>query len=231
MDVERFGAFVAAMRKERKMTQAELAAKLQVTDKAVSRWERGVGFPDIQSLESLADALGITLLELMRSERYEVAQVTAEEASQALADTVHTAQLQWHQRMKRIVKRIALVMAACILITGLWMVFTGLMPRTDVFLYEYAVLPSGGAITLHVGIAGSMGYVRSCVDVSDDPTRMELQFYSAFGGLNSRLGAQNVFTLPLDEAVQSLCFRDAQGFQTVLIRDEATGMWERVPRE
>ena len=50
------------------MTQAELAGKIGVTDKAVSRWERGLGFPDINTMEPLADALGISLLELMRSE-------------------------------------------------------------------------------------------------------------------------------------------------------------------
>ena len=42
MDTQKFGAFIAAVRKEQKMTQAELGEKLRVTDKAVSRWERGV---------------------------------------------------------------------------------------------------------------------------------------------------------------------------------------------
>ena len=40
MDAEKFGAFISQCRKEKQMTQAELAARLQVTDKAVSRWER-----------------------------------------------------------------------------------------------------------------------------------------------------------------------------------------------
>ena len=42
MDATVFGQFLAQMRKERNMTQAELAEKISVTDKAVSRWERGV---------------------------------------------------------------------------------------------------------------------------------------------------------------------------------------------
>lgn len=42
MDAEKFGAFIAEMRKQKQMTQKELAEKLHVTDKAVSRWERGV---------------------------------------------------------------------------------------------------------------------------------------------------------------------------------------------
>lgn len=65
MDAKTFGAFLARMRKSQGLTQAELAQQLHVTDKAVSRWERGVGLPDINTLEPLADALGLTLADLM----------------------------------------------------------------------------------------------------------------------------------------------------------------------
>ena len=58
MDVKMFGAFLAQVRRAQGLTQAELAEQLHVTDKAVSRWERGVGLPDINTLEPLADALG-----------------------------------------------------------------------------------------------------------------------------------------------------------------------------
>lgn len=71
MEAKQFGQFIAGIRKEKKMTQAELAQQIHVTDKAVSRWKRGLGFPDIQTLEPLAQALGITVLELMRSEKKE----------------------------------------------------------------------------------------------------------------------------------------------------------------
>lgn len=77
MEAKEFGRFIAGMRKEKKMTQAELAEKIHVTDKAVSRWERGLGFPDIQTIEPLAQALGISVLELMRSERQEKAKEEA----------------------------------------------------------------------------------------------------------------------------------------------------------
>ena len=69
MEAKQFGQFIARIRKEKKMTQAELAEKIHVTDKAISRWERGLGFPDIQTLEPLAQVLGISVLELMRSEK------------------------------------------------------------------------------------------------------------------------------------------------------------------
>lgn len=42
MDAKKLGAFIAELRKEKNMTQAELARKIQVTDKAVSKWERGI---------------------------------------------------------------------------------------------------------------------------------------------------------------------------------------------
>ena len=47
MDAKKFGAFIAAVRKENNLTQLDLANKLHVTDKAVSKWERGMGLPDI----------------------------------------------------------------------------------------------------------------------------------------------------------------------------------------
>lgn len=69
MDSKVFGQFIAGIRKEKNMTQAELAGIIGVTDKAVSRWERGIGFPDINTLEPLSKALDISILELMRSEK------------------------------------------------------------------------------------------------------------------------------------------------------------------
>lgn len=69
MDNIVFGKFVAALRTEKGMTQAELAQQLHVTNKAVSKWETGKGFPDIQLLEPLAEALGVSVMELMRCGR------------------------------------------------------------------------------------------------------------------------------------------------------------------
>lgn len=69
MDAQKFGTFIAQCRKEKGMTQSELAAKIMVTDKEVSRWERGKSFPDINLLLPLAEALEVSVFELMHSER------------------------------------------------------------------------------------------------------------------------------------------------------------------
>lgn len=65
MDAQAFGRFVADIRMKHNMTQAQLAMKINVTDKAVSKWERGIGLPDISLLRPLASALDISIQQLM----------------------------------------------------------------------------------------------------------------------------------------------------------------------
>ncbi len=77
MDRGKTGALIGAARKEKNMTQKELAAVLHVSDRAVSKWERGAGFPDVSLLEPLADALDLTVLDLLRGERTQEADVHA----------------------------------------------------------------------------------------------------------------------------------------------------------
>ena len=62
------GAVIRKLRDNKKMTQEELAEKIFVSSKAVSKWETGQGFPDISLLEPLADALGISVIELLSGE-------------------------------------------------------------------------------------------------------------------------------------------------------------------
>lgn len=88
MDAKQLGSFIADRRKELGMTQAELAKKLHVTDKAVSRWERGVGLPDINSMEALAEALQVGLVELMRAQRNPDETISTREAELLLGDTI-----------------------------------------------------------------------------------------------------------------------------------------------
>ena len=62
------GATVRSLREEKNMTQAELAAQLGVSGKAVSKWETGKGLPDVTLLQPLAAALGVSVIELMSGE-------------------------------------------------------------------------------------------------------------------------------------------------------------------
>ena len=85
MDAKKVGEHIAALRKEKGLTQLELAGKLHVTDKAVSRWERGVGLPDIQTIEPLAQTLGVDVLEIMRGETLLPQQESAAAVDETLA--------------------------------------------------------------------------------------------------------------------------------------------------
>lgn len=73
VDKQAFGAFVAERRKAKGYTQKQLAEKLFVSDKAVSKWERGLSLPDVSLLVPLAELLGVTVTELLEGHRIEAA--------------------------------------------------------------------------------------------------------------------------------------------------------------
>ena len=69
MDQEKMGKFIAELRKDKNMTQVELANKLGITDRAISKWENGRGMPDLSLLKPLCEILGISINELLSGEK------------------------------------------------------------------------------------------------------------------------------------------------------------------
>ena len=69
MDKEKTGQLITELRKEKGLTQKQLADALNVTDKAVSKWERGLSFPDISMLEPISELLEISIMEILAGER------------------------------------------------------------------------------------------------------------------------------------------------------------------
>ena len=69
MNQEKIGNFIKSLRKEKNMTQNELALKLGVTDKAISKWENGRGLPDLSLIKDVSDILGVTVNELLTGEK------------------------------------------------------------------------------------------------------------------------------------------------------------------
>lgn len=94
-DIEKIGAFVQQLRKEQNMTQKELAMQLGITDKAVSKWERGLSCPDISLLIPLAKILGVTTSELLNGER-------AEEPPQEHVENVVEEALEYSGKSRKI---------------------------------------------------------------------------------------------------------------------------------
>ncbi len=69
MDMEKMGGFLAELRKEHNLTQAELGEKLGVTNKTVSRWETGNYMPPVEMLEELSNMYGMTINELLSGKK------------------------------------------------------------------------------------------------------------------------------------------------------------------
>ena len=69
MNCDKIGKFIATSRKKKGLTQIELANKLNITDRAVSKWERGKGCPDISLLEDLSKILDVSIIELLKGEK------------------------------------------------------------------------------------------------------------------------------------------------------------------
>ena len=81
MDSRKTGQLIAQQRGALGLTQKQLASQLHISDRTVSRWERGVGYPDLSLLEPLADALGLSVVELLRGERLPPEQQPTPQAS------------------------------------------------------------------------------------------------------------------------------------------------------
>lgn len=139
MDAEKTGRFIAELRGERGLTQRELAEKIGVTDKAVSKWERGRGFPDVSLLETLSNELGVSIAELISGER-STPETAAEQSNSALVET-----LLYVKRMSRKAVGTLIVIFGAILL-GSPLVFSGrYLP-----IYAMGIIVTAGGIFMLV---------------------------------------------------------------------------------
>ena len=110
MDTKATGALIAQRRKERSLSQAELAERLHVTDKAVSRWETGRGMPGLDSLEPLSEALGLSVSELLSGK-----ELTTEELPKAAGG-----QIMESMKRENRWKRLAWLAMAAVTALAVW---------------------------------------------------------------------------------------------------------------
>ena len=126
MNSKDLGLFIAEQRKALGLTQLELAEKLYVTDKAVSRWERGVGLPDINLLEPLAVALQLTVSELILCKKETI------EPTEAVKEMINYVE----QKKAEHRKNAFICLAACFLIF-----FILLLDQMGVLGFIFVVVP------------------------------------------------------------------------------------------
>ncbi len=87
MNTQKTGEFIKALRKESNLTQAELAQKLNCTDKAISRWETGKGLPDADMLLSLSGVFSVSINEILLGERFSFAKTPDDITTEAVPDS------------------------------------------------------------------------------------------------------------------------------------------------
>ncbi len=98
MNAQKTGSLIAAIRKEQNRTQQDLANELGVSSAAISKWERGIGFPDVSLIEPLATSLGISIAELFKGERIENGD--ANEYENLLSDVVKVSKNEISKKKK-----------------------------------------------------------------------------------------------------------------------------------
>lgn len=113
MDYHKIGAFIANLRKEKNLTQKDLADILHVTDRAISKWERGKGCPDISLLDDLSKTLDVSILEILRGERIDKKkQVENDE----LIYSMNYAEMNFKEKLKNIVDILSIAIVSFIIL-------------------------------------------------------------------------------------------------------------------
>lgn len=136
MDIKATGQLICQARKAKGLTQKQLAQQLNLSDRTISRWERGVGFPDISLLEPLSQALDIPVLDLLRGSQSEQ-EVTAEEAVKQTLDSVaESRKVEDSQRRRHNRRALALLLVIVLIISQSGLVFRPVSFTAQAQVYE-----------------------------------------------------------------------------------------------
>lgn len=119
MNYKEIGIFISKRRKELNMTQKDLAIKLNVTDKAVSKWERGLGCPDVSILELLSSILGVSILELLKGRIIEGKVIPVTEADDYLKNTIDYSKNSFEQKILSLITLLIIGITSFIVIINI----------------------------------------------------------------------------------------------------------------
>ena len=133
MEVNKTGMLIEQMRREKNMTQAELADAVGVSKQAVSNWERGKRFPDVSLIEALTEALGVSAAELIKGERIQTPNIKEPEVTQLVFDALKVQKRELDRRWR--------------LITLIFVALTAMLclGRGYVFFFDRIILLNFGA--------------------------------------------------------------------------------------
>ena len=159
MDQSKIGAFLKSLRKEKGLTQEQLAEQMSVSSRTVSRWETGSNMPDISILIELADFYEVDIREILNGERK--SEIMTEETREVLTKVAEYTDADKQKLMKDII--VNSVIALICLIAANVMHETGLTEKNEIFNFLYIIgmyapiIFVGSTIWDIVKINGSMG--------------------------------------------------------------------------
>ena len=125
-------------------------------------------------------------------------------------------------------KPLTIIAIIILLILGAYYIGLGFLPRTDVVVADFEVSEQEDEMTIYTYILSSAGYSRTVKNVSDDPEKMMLKFYSAFGGVNDSIGAKSEFDLPLSPECKEIYVLLYDDYRLLIAKNPITGEWEMV---
>ena len=122
-------------------------------------------------------------------------------------------------------KTIITILAIIIALTLSYLIAPGFSKQGNAFITDYSVSEDGTEMTITVGVATSVGYVRKVSEHQQHGGKLYLDCYSAFGGINGSWGAKSEYTIKLNEDTEIIAiYRSANCYDPVLEKDE-DGRW------
>ena len=187
MDSVKMGELIRQARKERGLTKKEIADQLGITDRAVSKWERGLCAPDIALLDPLGELLGLSVTELISCERKPVAENT-EQIETAVKETITYSQNEMLTKNRLARHRLTLVTLIGIILSIL--ICLGILWYKGMFhILGRFPSPDGTTVTTFMTAGWGMAIRRPPVallwltrDGSTDELFMKMQNLRVFGG-------------------------------------------------
>lgn len=127
--------------------------------------------------------------------------------------------------MKGFWKVLGIMLAVFVAAAVFYVIAPGFTKMGNVYIVDYSVSEDGTEMTITVGVATSIGYVRKVSEHPQQGGKLYLDCYSAFGGINGSWGAKNEFTIQIDDDTEMIAlYRSANCYDPVLIKDES-GEW------
>ena len=131
MDQEKIGKFILKLRKEKNMTQQELANKLTITDRAISKWENGRGMPDLSLMKPLCNELDISINELISGEKIENNKYKEKSEENILNTIIYS-----NKKIKNIKKLFKLIISIIQIFTTLFLIDVRMMSQNKPVVFS-----------------------------------------------------------------------------------------------